>query len=130
MSDYADIEDELATFITRELGYVAGSIVDVTTEAKAKAGVVRVTHFGGPRSALNDYARVEIESFAGTRAKARQMLEDVHDTLLPRARLVSAIIDDVRTDASPHRAPWDNNNVRRFSATYQITVRTQKGTHL
>lgn len=129
MSDYADIEDELAVFVTRELGFVAGSIVDVTTEAKAVAGVVRITHFGGPRDRVNDFARVEIEAFSGTRKKSREMLEAVHDRLLPGTRLVSAIIDDVRTDASPHRAPWDNNNVRRFSATYQITVRTQKGTH-
>lgn len=123
MTAWADLENELYLWIPTVLeGHRSGTRTpDVFSPSNLPFH--RIVHLGGPRDALNDYARFDIDTFAATRGAAKTAAEQLHDLLLPRTRLTSAIIDSVRTDASPHQAPWDNTNVRRFLATYQITAR-------
>lgn len=122
MTERHDIEDELVRWIMATWPAVkAGTVTDSALESKMP--FIRVTHYGGPREDVTDYPRLSLDSFAATRSKAKEVLETVADSLLPRTRLMSATIDTVRIDASPHRLPWDNTRVVHFGMTCQISLR-------
>ena len=94
-----------------------------TGELEAKLPFVRVTKLGGTDDGITDFSRFDFDVFALTVDQANTIADDIRDALKPRTRVGSAIIDTVRTDASPHKVPWDNLKIKRVLATYQISAR-------
>jgi hypothetical protein len=125
--EWPDIEAELIGWLEGPLWPTvhADTVVGANLEALLRAGklVVRVGKFAGTSDPVTAYQRVYIEVFALTRTAAMDLARQIEVALAPRVRLVSATIDTVRTDASPHTVPWDNVNIDRVLASYQISSR-------
>ncbi len=88
---------------------------------------LRVTRVGGPSTRLNSYPVLDIEVFAPTYAAAVSLSERISAYLLGYPRSVESggrivVIDLVEETRPPVELPWDDN-VRRFGATYQFSVR-------
>lgn len=101
----------------------------VVTEVPADltVPVVRVLRVGGGSVFVLDRAVFSVECFAPDRATARALALSVEDKLcfsLPRSVISGvAAVTYVSKTAGPFAMPWDNPNVRRFGATYEITIR-------
>jgi hypothetical protein len=87
---------------------------------------VRVARLGGRRNRLKDYPWVDIEIFAVGSA-GKSLMEDL-DAILssyPGGVAVGSKfvkIEDVQVRAGLARRPWSDDSVRRYGATYQLTV--------
>lgn len=132
MSDrFPDVLDELIWWLEHaEFDQKVESDVAVDASTRTPAtwptGVflfARVALVGGSDDGITDNPLVDVDVFSNTYAAARGLAEDVRQGLRPRVRMRSATIDRVRTDVSPRELPWGNANVRRISATYQISFR-------
>lgn len=126
MSDrFPDVLDELIWWLEHATFQQAGEVkAGTSTPGTFPAGLfVRVGVVGGSDDGITDNPLVDVDVFASTYAAARGLAEDVRQGLRPRVRMRSATIDRVRTDVSPRELPWGNANVRRISATYQISFR-------
>lgn len=115
----ADIEQVLT-------GWLGSQFPDarLCTEAPADmAGavpVVRVVRVGGGRLYVLDRPTVVVDTFHADRPSAKAYAARVEHALywlLPGAGLG---VTGVATISGPSYAPWDNTNVRRITATYQI----------
>ena len=124
---WPDIEAELIDWLesTAWPDVHADTVVDASLETRLTSGkiVVRVGKIGGTNDGVTAFDRVHIETFALTRGAAMDKAREIEVALRPRTRLMSATIDTVRTDASPHTVPWDNVKIDRVLATYQISSR-------
>lgn len=87
--------------------------------------VVQVTRIGGSSTFRLDYARVDVDAYAGTRADAANLAGQVR-TLLPTMRnqeLSGAVVVAVREEVGPSWRPDYNTQVRRFGGTWQVVFR-------
>jgi hypothetical protein len=109
-------------FVPRVLADWDVGVVTPDTDIPA-TGFIRVVGLGGTEDGVTKYHRVTLDVFHPDRHQAFGAARDLHAALHPRARVGSATIDHVKTDVSPRQLPWDNPHVRRFSATYTISVR-------
>jgi hypothetical protein len=87
---------------------------------------VRVHRIGGPRRRLKDYPWVDVEVFA-VGIQGQSLLESIEAALFgyPRGVAVDSKfvkVEDVQVRASLARRPWNDDSVRRYGATYQLTV--------
>lgn len=123
MSDlYQDTEAALVTWVKTIEGVAAAG--NATTDALSSSlTFVRVMRIGGQDNGITDAAMVDIDVFAATRSAAWAVAERIRAGLRPRTRAGAAIIDSVRTSVSPRQLPWSNDNIKRYSATYGITLR-------
>lgn len=100
----------------------------VSTEVPATiAGhVIRVLRIGGANRFVVDRAVVDVDCWALTRIAARALAESVRDSMcfrLPGTVTAAGGVSAVTTIAAPIWRPWDNTNVRRFGATFQLITR-------
>jgi len=117
---YPDLEVALSSWLkSQDLATDAGTV----TPSVIPDGFVRVTKGGGTDDTITDSSIIDVDVFHSSRGNAFDMSEAIRDALTPRTRVGSAIIDRVRTGASPRQMPWDNTNIKRFSASYTISVR-------
>ena len=86
---------------------------------------VRVARFGGGDDRFTDTARVDVDCFAATRVVAFSTAEEVRQRLLDYPHVVTDVgtLDYVSTLTSPHEVAWQDPDVRRFTASYEITAR-------
>jgi hypothetical protein len=119
---FQDTELALITWVKTVEGVAhAGSVTDTTLSTKLT--FVRVMRIGGQDDGVTDRAVVDIDVLAATRGQAWLVAERIRAGLQPRTRAGAAIIDSVRTSVSPRQLPWSNDNIKRYSATYGITLR-------
>lgn len=86
--------------------------------------LVRVSGRGGADDLVTDRTRVDIEVFGRSRAVAYDRSEAIRARLLGAPhRVNSVVIDRVRTETKPFRAPWADTGVHRFMATYVLSAR-------
>lgn len=118
---YADVERLLVAFLPGQLGGVR-----VLTELPANLAdvlpVVAVLRLGGTDASVAfDVATVDVDVYAASRAAASALAEQVRRALrfaLPH----TAGVRHVQTLSAPAWRPYDNTALRRFGATYQLTV--------
>jgi hypothetical protein len=107
----------------------------VVTELPAGLGavvadtpVIQVTRFGGSDSLLVlDDANIDVDTFGTTREAARSLGELVRSALRFDILGVSqdgGFVCAVSTINAPRWVPYDNTDLRRFVASYRITVRS------
>ena len=89
---------------------------------------LRVSLVGGSGGRLNRVSVVDIEHFADTYAQAISQAEAFSAYLLGYPRSVKVgerlvVLDMVVETRPPVELPWDDSRIRRFAATYQISVR-------
>jgi hypothetical protein len=102
----------------------------VVTELPANLGdvvpVIQVTRFGGSDDVIVlDNAHIDVDTFAATRDDARTLAEQVRTALrlhLPGVTTGGGVVTSVTTMSAPRWVPYDNTNLRRFVASYRITI--------
>lgn len=119
-SGWPDLERDLATWAGGVTSKPFGTFVPATLPA---SGFIQVVDLSGPDDDVTAFPTFEVNIFHPTRETAWQIADTIRGALRPRTRVGSAIIDSVRTSASPRQVPWDNSNTKKFSATYQLSVR-------
>lgn len=89
---------------------------------------IKVNRIGGNSTIPTiDNAHVDVEYFGSTRDEARGGAESVRrafETELPGVTVGGNVVLAVTEIQSPTWAPYDNTNVRRFDATYRISLHT------
>jgi hypothetical protein len=105
------------------------SPIRVVTELPADLAatqVIQVTRFGGSDDFITlDAANVDIDVFAATRDASRTLAEQVRTAVrlhLPGYATGGAAVQSVTTISAPRWVPYDNTNLRRFVASYRITI--------
>ena len=94
----------------------------------------RIERIGGSSERWNDYPLVDVEWFArptgelGARPEAKRLSGRSASILLgyPRSVTVNSqqvVLDRAYQTRSPIALPWEDQYVRRFGATYQLSVR-------
>jgi hypothetical protein len=120
---YNDTEAALIEWLEDSVEGVNNAGIATTDTLDASLTFVRVVRIGGQDDGVTDAAVVDIDVFAATRATAFVVAERIRAGLRPRTRAGAAIIDSVRTSVSPRQLPWSNTKIKRYSATYGITLR-------
>lgn len=114
-----------AGFVALEPGDV-GTVTPSNLHTRMAQGryFVRVGRVAGRDDRISDYAVIDVDVFAPTRDGARSLAESIRAWLLGYPVSVGAVtLDRVSTETAPFRAPWEDEAVWRFLATYQITTR-------
>ena len=130
LSPFPDVEVVLmdgleARFVELEAGDV-GTVTPSNLATRLGQGryFVRVGRVTGLDDRINDYPVVDVDVFGRTRSSARTLAEGIRAWLLGYPLYVGTVtLDRVRTETAPFRAPWKDETVWRFLATYQITTR-------
>lgn len=133
LPDFPNIEDAVYKTLERDLpGYedddprMGSEFPDQITEELLP--FIRVERIGGARMRLSDHPIVDIDVLAKTRGEARLVSEAISSLLFRYPGMVVVGTRGVKFDSveclrSPTRAPYDDDTVRRYGATYQISVR-------
>jgi hypothetical protein len=125
---YLDIEAALVAWLPTVVTVRAVTELpaDLDAAIAASGGVARINRLGGPDPTPSlSLDTVDVESFAATRAAARALALEVQYAL--RFSLAGHLtgggsISRVQTVSGPAWRPYDDTNVRRFGALYQITT--------
>lgn len=87
-------------------------------------GFIRVHLLDDPDDDFTRRGLVDIDCFAGTRALAYAVAQEIRVALKVTRRMGDVTFDRVSTESGPKRVPWDSSNTtRRFLATYKISTR-------
>lgn len=85
-------------------------------------GIIRVVGGPGANNRTLERALVDVDCFAADRDLARALAERVRDWFMALSHTIrgGVAFTLVETTMRPHWLPWDNTDVRRFGATYQL----------
>lgn len=123
---FADLESLLIT----ALSAVAG-ISRVVTRLPAgdlltaALPVIRVHRYGGADDRVTDTGHIDLDTFAATYDDASTLARRAHTAMLGFAHTaISGIgVDTVETISAPTWVDYQNPNLSRFVATYEVTTR-------
>jgi hypothetical protein len=121
---WPDVEIELVAWLSAQ----RGSGVRVLTELPADLGdvlpAVQVQRVGGDDDTFRlDRALVDVDVYAASRGDASTLARQVRDDLVMRLRgssTVGAVFGLVATVSAPQWRPYENINLRRLGATYEV----------
>lgn len=117
MTSWPDVESVLVA----GLGSYGTCGTETPPDLQNHLPFVRIKRRGGTNDQFSDYARVDIDVFAETRAVGVPLTEEIRQYLLDGWALRQ--FDWVVTESGPQELPWDDPNVRRWVSTYRITAR-------
>lgn len=125
LTDFPDIEHVLFAIIDRDVPDLEGKSSTELPNGQVMPRV-RVARIGGRQHRLKDYPVVDIEVFAPG-ATGKLLAAAINTALYsyPGGVAVDSKfvkVEDVQTRASFARRPWEDDLVRRYGATYQLTV--------
>lgn|SRR5690606_22532593 len=87
---------------------------------------VRVIYLAGPDDKITSTGLVDIDVFAARRGVGYAVAEQVRGIMNSARSLGGIVIDQSTTVSGPKQVPWDDNeNIRRFLATYRVSTRRQ-----
>jgi hypothetical protein len=121
-----------AELVVRDWLTTAFPTARVVTETPAnleqELPCIQVVRFGGADPLLVlDVANIDIDTYAASRDASRILAEQVRTSLRLHAEGQSvdgAFIAAVTTITAPRWVPYDNTNLRRFTAAYQVAIRS------
>ncbi|GGK61218.1 hypothetical protein Sme01_02860 [Sphaerisporangium melleum] len=120
-----DVEALVATWIEANVDNIRG-MSETPANLDALVPVAKVRRVGGPYDGFKaDRATVDIDVFDSTRDGAIAAALHVQWALhhrFDRSKVGDAVVCRVETLTSPRPLPYDNTGLRRFGATYRITV--------
>jgi hypothetical protein len=125
---YDDLTDVLFALATRDFPDVYGGMGTELSDVEASPLYLRAEIIGGSGGRLNRVSLVDIEHFAGLYSAGKMQAEAFSAYLLGYPRSVKVgerlvVLDEVVETRPPVELPWDDSPIRRFAATYQISVR-------
>lgn len=121
---YVDVELMLTTYIrTRQ---ACGAVTELPANLTAAVPVAVVRRIaGGDEQLTLDQAIVDVDVYAADRAAARLLSDQIRsDFRLHLTGYISGggVVAKVETINGPFWVPYDNTNVRRYTAGYRVTV--------
>ena len=125
---YGGVEALLIGYLRTALG--VRCLTDLPADLQNVVPVVQVVRIGGPsddNDSRFEAATVSIDCFASDRASATALAMQVDDVMrhsLPGTLTGGAVVTKVRTLTGASWRPWDDQQVRRFGATYQTWVKS------
>lgn len=121
---YADVEELLIGWLATELS--VRCVTDLPANVQSILPVVQVTRFGGTdRFPTLDQPHVDIDCYAADRAGAHDIAEQVRSALrfsLRGQTVDGAVVSRVETLTGPSWRPYEDEHLRRFGASYRITI--------
>lgn len=124
---YPAPERILADFLTADLGVRVCS--EVPADLADVVPLVQAVRVGGPAHDRDPFflmPTINVDCFDADRASAMDLAHAVDLSLRRRlsgATVLGARIGRVATITGPSWRPWDDTDVRRFGATYQIWIK-------
>ena len=119
---WPDVEAELNTWLEAQLGVV--HVTDLPPDLTDLLPVNQVQRVGGDDDSIRlDRALVDIDSYGADRAAASLLARQTRDKLVVALRGVqttAAVFGRVSTISAPAWRPYENPNLRRMGATYEI----------
>lgn len=123
---FADVELLLVHWLPARL-VGARVLTDTPADMAKSLPLVQVSRFGGADSdPVVDVASVDVDAYAATRGDAARLCEQVREALrfgLPGQTVDGVQVYAVDTIGGPSVRPFDVTGVRRFGATFRLTVR-------
>ena len=127
MTAFADVE----ALVVDHLETVTGTrtVTKLPELLEAAMPIYRVGVVGGVDDKLTDRARIQVESFAATRADSADLAEVAREAMHGLAHTVVAgwLVDTTETLSRPMWVDYANDHVQRFVATYQVDSRIRVG---
>lgn len=124
-----DVEALLSTWLPTQVSGLR-AVTELPAELADAVPLVRVFRIGGPDPTPGlDVATLDIEAFADARQSARTLAYQIQYALrfkLPGHVTDAGSVARVRTISGPAWRPYDNPNVRRFGALYEITTHSRQ----
>lgn len=126
MTDWPDIEPQLvAWLLPRHTGAVVTTELD--NDLLADLPVIQVTRVMGDDDGVRlDRALVDVDVYAASRGAASTLARQVRRDLLDNLRgtaTSAAVFGLVSTVSAPSWRPYEDINLRRWGATYEIYLR-------
>lgn len=126
---FSDVEEVVMALLER--APALGDAVQTLPPDMDGRVVIRVLRVGGRDDGITDRALVDVSVFAPTYTQARTVAEQVRQRMLaaggtkvPTAsRPAGVLIDRCGTASGPTEIPYDNPDLRRKPATYQVDLR-------
>jgi len=122
--EYADAEKLLVAFLRAETGLRV--VTELPSNLEEVLPVIQVSRYGGNDSRyVLDRASVDVDCFAATRAEASALAAQARELFifrLPSYNAGAVSVSRVRTINAPGWAPYDNDTLRRFHASYMVTL--------
>ncbi len=119
---FPDVELVLVTVLEPMFGGDEHTGGEAPVDLLAVLPFCRVRRVDGPSDLTNDFAGVDIDVFAETRAVGWPLARDVRDFLTTR-RPPSPLLDRIHCDIGPREMDWGDGVIRRWNATYRVVAR-------
>ena len=125
---YDDLTDILFALADRDFEGTYGGHGTSLNDVEDNLMYLRAEIIGGSGGRLNRYTLMDVEHFADRYSTAKMQAEALSAYLLGYPRSVKVgerlvVLDEVVETRPPVELPWDDSPIRRFAATYQISVR-------
>lgn len=121
---HADVEQLLVGWVPTVV--TARAVTELPNDLTGQVPVVRIVRVGGPTGLPGfDTPTVVIDCFDVTRPAAKTLALQVQAAVeyqLPRFFNPYGTVLATECVSGPSWLPYDNTNVRRFSATYRMTM--------
>jgi hypothetical protein len=119
---WPDVEVELVAYLASALGVRV--LTELPAPLEAVLPVVQVVRVGGTDDGYRlDRALVDVEAYAAIRGDASDLARRARDALVVGLRGVmtsAAVFGHISTVAAPAWRPYENVNLRRCGATYEL----------
>jgi len=119
---WPDVEIELVAWLTDALD--VRHCTDLPADLTGALPINQVQRVGGDDDSFRlDRALVSLDSYAATREAASTLARQSRHqliTVLPGVKTTSAVFGRVATVSAPAWRPYENPNLRRMGATYEI----------
>lgn len=125
---FPDVEILLIAYLKAQTGHRVVTDLPTGDALTAALPVIRVTRVSGEESDYRlDHPIVDVDVFAADRGGASTLARQVQDLLrnhLPYEDAVqpTGVVTAVGTVVGPRWLPDSNTNLRRFQASYEITL--------
>lgn len=95
------------------------------TEIRDRLPFVEVSLNGGAGEQLILFPQVEVNVFGPSRAAAYALADAIRARLSAPGNKNGLVVDRTFTRTVPSRAPWDNQDVVRIRAVYELSLRAR-----
>lgn len=121
---YADVETLLVAYLAAIPG-VTGTSVDLPQNIRTRLPFIQVNRVGGSDNYITDTATVDVDTFHNTRSEASALSRVVHAAMmkLRHTSVNGVLVDSVETVTGPQWISYEDENLQRYVATYQIDSR-------
>lgn len=124
MDLFADLVDDPADVVTEIPDDLQIRVFGDPDNDVVPRPVIRVRVIGGSDDRVSDHPRVDVEVFGATRAVAKPLAETIRQRLISGGhRTAHGVIDRATTEVGPQKIPYEDPDVRRWSATYRMSTR-------